>query len=138
MLTSFSVSFSSTLGQPIVADEPNEPMSKLRKAASNMRFISRCSARNGLPVSLPWRVTLRDPSFQGTRSRSAILILLSCFRIVAALRCAACRTVTRRRFSSGRLLLFGFLALVAGADDRDPTRLHRLRHIPHQDDLEQA
>jgi hypothetical protein len=49
-------------------------------------------------------------------------------------------TAARSFDRSSRVLVFDLLALggsVAGFD-RDPTRLHRLRHLAHQVDLQQT
>src|SRR5260370_19814765 len=150
-LTSLSVSLTSMFGHPTVRSnrrsEPNGVTSKPRKTSSNARFISRCSVRKGFDFSPRCPSTSR-PRFHGMRS--LIVMVISPFWLGLAKGspgAAGLRTGTPKvdrsdsaagPLRSGRLAVLDLLAVVAIAGvDRNPARLHGLRQLAHQLDLQE-
>src|SRR5712672_4311480 len=149
-LTSLSVSLTSMFGHPSVRSnrrsEPNGATSKPRKTSSNTRFISRCSVSKGFAFSLRCTATSRL-RFRGMRS--LIVMVISPFWLDLAKGspgAAGPRTenpkstdrIAAGPLRSGRLAVLDLLVVVASAGvDRNPARLHGLRQLAHQIDLQE-
>src|SRR6266849_5141760 len=149
-LTSLSVSLTSMSGHPSVRSnrsEPNGATSKPRKTSSNTRFISRCSVSKGFAFSPRCTATSR-PRFHGMRS--LIVMVISPFWLGLAKGspgAAGLRTGNPKvdrsdsaagPLRSGRLAMLDLLVVVAIAGvDRNPARLHGLRQLAHQLDLQE-
>src|SRR6185295_12668919 len=136
---SFSVSLTSMCGHPVARSKkrsvaPKDARSKPRKTSSNRRFISLCRVRKGL-ASSRLRTFTWFPRLQGIRS---LIAMLSSFRHAPATQRAAAPRVRLEQVScSGRLLVLDPLVVVA-AVDCDPARLHCLRDLTHELDLQEA
>src|SRR5882762_5888246 len=149
-LTSLSVSLTSMSGHPNVRSnkrsEPNGATSKPRKTSSNTRFISRCSVSKGLVFSPRCTATSR-PRFHGMRS--LIVMVISPFWLgwqrAPGARHGRAREAPKSTdriaagpLRSGRLAVLDLLVVVANAGvDRNPARLHSLRQLAHQIDLQE-
>src|SRR5882724_10919908 len=149
-LTSLSVSLTSMSGHPNVRSnkrsEPNGATSKPRKTSSNTRFISRCSVSKGFAFSPRCTATLRL-RFHGMRS--LIVMVISPFWLdlakgspgAAGPRAGNPKSTYRIAagpLRSGRLAVLDLLVVVASAGvDRNPARLHGLRQLTHQLDLQE-
>src|SRR5450759_733688 len=137
--TSLSVSLTSTFGHASVRSKPNGARSKPRKTSSNTRFISPCKVRNGLPSS-PRRTVTPRPRFHGIRSLTFIVIPPSDKGLPPPGRAARGNPVGRRSWDRLGCLLMLDLLVVGSRNaglDLDPARLHCLRHLADQIDLQQ-
>src|SRR3981081_3165105 len=130
-LTSLSVSLTSMSGHPNVRSnkrsEPNGATSKPRKTSSNTRFISRCSVSKGFAFSPRCTATSRL-RFHGMRS--LIVMVISPFWLNLAKGSPRRGRGAHRETKPART--------GCGAGPPNPARLHGLRQLTHQLDLQET
>src|ERR1700682_2698768 len=148
-LTSLSVSLTSMSGHPSARSnkrlEPNGAMSNPRKTSSNTRFISRCSVSKGFAFSSRCTATSR-PRFHGMRSL-IVMVIPPFWFLEKGCRARQSRAreipnstdrIAAGALRSGRLAVLDLLEIAANVGvDRNPARLHGLRQLAHQLDLQE-
>src|SRR5436190_16783862 len=106
-----------------------------------MRFISRCSVKNGW-ISLPRRMPTRRPLlFQGMRSLIAMVSLLRSKRLPPhEVRRAEAEFLTVKMLRPGQAALASICWTFEPDEPaiENPTRFHCLRDLANQFDLEQT